>query len=278
MQVGISSAVGVSNFRPYGDSGELDASKDSDRDQVLTSERAFIDNATLQYELASAKTRVDLLAAELLREQEKIKANDNARLFVQQQQLAEKEAALAATVQAETASKLTRDRAQRRRITQTLNTASRMLDLGRLDAAESALDDVASLESENSRLIQLQARMRTAYQMARAPVSDQEFDSVVSRFDELRRAIQSKDLEKINQITVASSQNDLFEQLMSRFARLELSIDAINLNNAEKSITATLRIERMVRNNGDSSIPSSAYRERRLSSRRIGREWSSIQW
>ncbi|MFT6641712.1 MAG: hypothetical protein ACJAUZ_002716, partial [Flavobacteriaceae bacterium] len=60
----------------------------------------------------------------------------------------------------------------------------------------------------------------------------------------------------------ASSLNDLFAQLISRFARLELSIVSINLNNAEKSISATLRIDRMVRENGVFSIPSNAYRER----------------
>lgn len=241
-------------------------------------DKAFIDNAALQTELTDAKNKAQALVAELAREQDKIKANEKARLLAQQKQVAEAEASKIAKLQAESAAKLARDRAQRRRITQVLDSASRMLDLGRFDEAETALDTVSSLDSENHRLIQLRARWRALLQMARAPVSDEEFDSVISRFYELRRAIQTKDTETINRITTASSQNDLFAQLVPRFAKLEVSIVSINLNNAEKSISATLRIDRMVRENGDSSIPSNAYRERRLLSRRIGRQWSLIQW
>jgi hypothetical protein len=183
-----------------------------------------------------------------------------------------------AKLEAESAAKLARERAQRRRITQALDAASKSLDSGLFKDAETYLDTVSSLDSGNERLIQLRARLRAAIQMSRAPVSDREFNSVVSRFDELRRAIQSKDEEKIKRIASASSQNDLFAQLMSRFAKLEVSIYDIKLNNAEKSISAVLRIDRMIRDNGDFSIPSNAYRERRLSSRRIGRQWSLIQW
>lgn len=197
-----------------------------------------------------------------LREQEKIKPNERARGLAQQKQQAKAEAAKIAKLQAGSAAKLARDRALRRRTIQALDSASRMLDIGRFDDAESALDTASSLDSDNTRLIQLRARWQALLQMALAPVSDQEFDSVVSRFYELRRAIQARDTQTINRITVASSLNDLFAQLISRFARLELSIVSINLNNAEKSISATLRIDRMVRENGVFSIPSNAYRER----------------
>lgn len=241
-------------------------------------DRAFIDNAALQNELTDAKNKAQALAAELVREQDKIMANETARLLAQQKQTAEEEASKLAKLQADSAARLARDRAQSRRVTQVLDSASRMLDQGRFDEAETALDAASSLDSENERLIQLRARWRALLQMARAPVSDEEFDSVVSRFYELRRAIQTKDTEAINRITTASSQNELFAQLVARFARLELSIVSINLNNSEKSISATLRIDQMVRENGDFSIPSNAYRERRLSSRRIGRQWSLIQW
>ncbi|MFT6304250.1 MAG: serine/threonine protein kinase [Granulosicoccus sp.] len=241
-------------------------------------DNAFIDNATLQYELASARNKADALAAELLREQEKIKTSERARLLAKQKQMAEEEAAKIVRLQAESAAKLAQERAQRRRITQSLDLASHKLDLGRFDDAEVALDIVSSLDRDNNRLIQLRARWQAALEISRAPVSDQEFDSVVSHFDELRRAIQAKDVETVNRMTSASSQNELFALLTSRFSRLELSIDTFKLNNTEKSISATLRIDRMVRDTGDFSIPSDAYRERRLFSQRIGRQWSLIQW
>lgn len=145
-----------------------------------------------------------------LREQEKIKANERARGLAQQKQQAEAEAAKIAKLQAGSAAKLARDRALRRRTIQALDSASRMLDIGRFDDAESALDTASSLDSDNTRLIQLRARWQALLQMALAPVSDQEFDSVVSRFYELRRAIQARDTQTINRITVASSLNDLF--------------------------------------------------------------------
>jgi len=242
------------------------------------SDKALIENAKLQSELANARNQAESLAAELSREQEKVKANENARILARQKREADEEAAKLASFEAESAAKLERGRVQRRLTTQALDTASRLLEQGRFDEAEAALDTASSLDSSNERLIQLRARWRAAVQMSRAPVSDLEFDGVVSRFYELRRAIESKDAGKIGRLTSDSVQNDLFAQLMSRFAKLEVSIGAIRLNNAEKSISAVLSIDRMVRGNGDFSIPSAAYRERRLYSRRIGQQWSIIQW
>jgi len=52
----------------------------------------------------------------------------------------------------------------------------------------------------------------------------------------------------------------------------------IELNNSTKSISAVLRIKRMKRDNGDVAIPSPSYQDRRILSKRIGRQWSLIQW
>ena len=243
-----------------------------------TTDNSSSDNAALQNELNDANTRAENLAAELLREQEKIKATEIARKLAEDEKAVEREAERAAAVRAASAAEQARERATSRRVTQVLDTAANMLNSGRFNEAERALDTASNLDSDNARLAQLRARWRAVLELSRAPVTDSEFDGVVSRFDELRRAIQNKDLDKINRMTSASSQNELFAQLISKFGRLELSIDAIKLNNVEKSISAVLRIDRMVRDNGDASIPSSAYQERRLTSRRIGRQWSAIQW
>ncbi len=234
-------------------------------------------NALLLSELEQAREEAKALAAELAQEQKRIEAREKEA----EARRLEREAAFAAEEEAakiQAAAKQERELAQRRLLTQHLDAASKSIVQGNFDAAEIWLDKAAAINGADSRLVQLRARWRVAVALSRAPVSDREFDLVIARFDALRRAIQENDKESMDQLTVTSNQNALFSQLMSKFADLKLSIDEIELNNADKSISAVLRIDRMVRANGDLATPSDAYRERRLTSRRIGREWSLIQW
>ncbi|MFK8075654.1 MAG: serine/threonine-protein kinase [Granulosicoccus sp.] len=235
------------------------------------------ENALLLSELERAREEAKGLAAELAQEQKRIEERE----IEEEARRLEREAAFAAEEEAakvRAAAKQDRELAQRRLMTQHLDAASQSIVQGNFDAAEIWLDKAATIDGSDSRLVQLRARWGVAVTLSRVPVSDREFDLVIARFDALRRAIQESDKESMDQLTVTSIQNALFEQLMSKFADLKLSIAEIELNNADKSISAVLRIERMVRANGDLATPSDAYRERRLSSRRIGREWSLIQW
>lgn len=268
-------------------SGQVQTSEDGPASTVSE------DNALLKSQLDDARNKARTLEAELAREQAREKARLQAQSDANEKELADrklaqKESALAAKNAEDkalqeaqlkaTAAKAAYERAQRRRLTQELDNASRYLEQGRFDEAEVALDKATRIDSSSQRLMQLRASWRAALELARAPVSDQEFDRIVSTFNELRKAIQRNDAAAMDRLTVNSSQNALFSQLMLRFAGLELTIDQIVLNNAGKSITAILRIDRMVRSNGDVAIPSEAYQERRLTSRRIGRTWSLIQW
>lgn len=235
------------------------------------------ENALLMSELEQARDEARALAAALAQEQKRIEAREKE----QEARRLEREAAaeaLAETAKAQAVAEQERELARRRLMTQQLDSASKSIAQGNFDEAEVWLDKAASINSSDARLVQLRARWRVAVELSRAPVSDREFDQVIARFDALRRAIQENDTESMGKLTVTSIQNTLFSQLMSKFADLKLSIDEIELNNADKSISAVLRIDRMVRANGDLATPSDAYRERRLTSRRIGREWSLIQW
>lgn len=235
------------------------------------------ENALLLSELEQAREEAKSLAAELAQEQQRIEAREKER----EVQRLQREAAAAArqeSARAEAEAKQERELAQRRLLTQHLDSASKSLTQGNFDAAETWLDKAALIDSTDTRLAQLRGKWRAALALSRVPVSDREFETVIARFDALRRAIQQNDKESMERLTVTSAQNALFSQLMSKFADLKLSIDEIELNNADKSISAVLRIDRMVRENGDQAIPSDAYRERRLTSRRVGREWSLIQW
>jgi hypothetical protein len=110
------------------------------------------------------------------------------------------------------------------------------------------------------------------------PVSDEDFDSVLARFDRLRQALENNDPANMDELTESSNQNELFRLLMSNFARLDIRIDRIRVTNADKSISANLRIEFMMRTNGARTTPSPAYRERTITSRRVEGKWSRIQW
>jgi len=70
----------------------------------------------------------------------------------------------------------------------------------------------------------------------------------------------------------------LFERLIERFERLEVSITGIRARDVDKSIVGTLRINRMIRGNGNRTTPSSSYQDRQILSRRINGEWSDIIW
>ena len=74
--------------------------------------------------------------------------------------------------------------------------------------------------------------------------------------------------------------NSHMKQLMLSYAfdKLNMEITGIRVRNADKSISATLRIQSMVRENGDRAIPSTAYRDREIVSSRINGQWSAIRW
>lgn len=187
-------------------------------------------------------------------------------------QLEKEQAAIAA------ANERSRLRARKIQLDRHIEEATSTLNAGQLDAAERSLDKAAALNSADARVGVLRTRLRAALVDSRTPVSDAEFDQVIERFDRLRRALETNEAPTMNALTERSNQNALFTQLMSSFTRLEVSISRIRVRNANKSITATLRIEKMVRSNGDQATPSTAYRERTIVSQRKEGQWSLIRW
>ncbi len=191
---------------------------------------------------------------------------------------AAEEAEAARVAAAAAAEEQGRRRERRRQLNAHLDTAVTRLNAGLLDEAEESLDSAALINRNDPRLIQLRSRWRAALVDARTPVSDDDFDAVIARFDALRRAIEGNDPSAVERLTQASDQNLLFSTLMSRFASLNIKIYNIRVRNADKSISAVLRIEHMVRENGDRATPSSAYQERTITSRRVEGQWSPILW
>ncbi len=191
---------------------------------------------------------------------------------------ADEEAEKARVAAAQAAEEQGRRRERRRLLNQHLDRAVTNLESGLLDSAEESLDSAALINRNDPRLVQLRTRWRSALVDARTPVNDRDFDAVIAQFDALRRAIEANDVSAVDRLTDASDQNVLFKQLMSRFSRVNVKINKIRVRNADKSISAVLRIENMVRENGDRATPSSAYQDRTITSRRIEGTWSPILW
>ncbi|MEE9321533.1 MAG: protein kinase [Granulosicoccus sp.] len=152
------------------------------------------------------------------------------------------------------------------------------MDEGRLDEAGRLLEEAAGYRLGDLQIAELSQQLDRAISEAQRPVSDAGFDSVMQRFDELRQAIENKDIEAMEALTSGTEQHVLFKQLMQRFESLVIDISDIRVRNADKSISANLRIRSMVRENGDRATPSETYRDRELISRRVNGEWSIIHW
>ncbi|WP_157736160.1 serine/threonine-protein kinase [Granulosicoccus antarcticus] len=254
----------------------------------FTDKNAVVDNDVAERRSAAkvAQSKAAKLDAEKkLAEEQQAAAEEERRLAEAEKQageLAAEEARKAVAEKARRASleadRQARLRARRIKLADALTRASTLLDQGLLDEAEASLDEATTLDRNDERLKTLRSRWRVALIDARTPVSDNDFDKVIERFDKLRRALENNDVATMEGLTAPSDQNALFKQLMSRFTHLDIDIIHIRVRNADKSISAVLRIENMVRDNGDRATPSPAYRERTISSRRIEGKWSAIQW
>jgi len=165
-----------------------------------------------------------------------------------------------------------------RRFTRALDEAEAALDERRIGAARAALQAAGATGFAGRRLSDVRTRLESTVAEMRRPVSDLEFDRVVQRFDRLKRAIENKDNELIDQLTEPSDQQALFRQLMKSFDQLNMEITGIRVRNADKSVSANLRIRDMVRENGDSAVPSEAFRDRDITSRLEQGDWSAIVW
>ncbi len=162
--------------------------------------------------------------------------------------------------------------------TAALDNADSALAERRVDDAVAFLNQARASGLTGSRLEILEARLERVIAEMTRPVTDAEFDRVVRRFDGLKRAIEAKDFAVIDAITQESEQNALFGQLMNNFDRLNMAITGIRVRNADKSVTANLRITDMIRQNGDRAVPSAAFRDREITSRLVDGQWSRIQW
>ena len=250
------------------------------QNQRLARERAASDALRLEA-IARAEQAEQAMMAIREAEAERIAAAKLASADAERLQREAAQAAAAAAAEREAQQAIREVEAAsrlKRRFEAALREADTALDDGRLPEAANALTRARVIGLSDSRLTELSSRLTRAQREQRIPVSDADFENILHRFNALRRAIEKKDSSTINAMTERSNQNALFEQLNARFDKLNMEITGIRVRNADKSISATLRIQSMVRENGDRAIPSTAYRDREIVSSRINGQWSAIRW
>jgi len=159
-----------------------------------------------------------------------------------------------------------------------LDSAEQALAENDVISARIALEAADSLGVENIRLQDVSLVLAAAEENARQPITDAEFENIVARFHQLKEAIEQGDLVQVEQLTQGESEQALFRGLIEKFKGIDISINGIRVRNADKSIVGTLRIERMLRDNGNRTVPGPSYRDRVILSRRVNGEWSVIVW
>jgi len=232
------------------------------REQARLDAKAAADAAIVAKEAAEESARVAALAAQA---EAQASAERKARLEqerVRAAQLAEQQAA---------------NRLERR-LNRAIIAAQNSLNFGDHDAANKQLLVAQSLSPDDARVETLALAVEAAIEKHNRPVSDADFDTVTRMFDAMRRAIENKDELALDRLASTSQQSVIFKSLMKNFERLDVSINDIRVRNVDKSITGTLRIDAMVRQNGDRATPSDKYATRSITSRRLNGGWSKIEW
>ena len=242
---------------------ERDAEREAERNaeqQRLAAEAAANEQAAAKEK--AAKEAEEAEAARLAKAQ---RDSENAARAAQLREQAE-------------AAKARRDAANRNRQNSLLDEAAKALAQNNVYAAEEALKEARTIGIANSRLQVVAVALQSAQENAREPISDSEFDLIVGEFHELKEAIEQGNIAKVDRLTQGDEQLALFARLIERFERLEVSITGIRARDLDKSVVGTLRINRMIRSNGNRATPSPSYEDRKILSRRINGEWSSIVW
>jgi len=219
---------------------------------------------------AQAKREAERTAAEAAAEAARVEA---AKLE------AERQAVAASQRAGRVARRQAAQQAQRREQRDALlDNALQSLLVNDLTAARASMAEARAYSIPIARLREMDEAFAAAEANARQPIEDAEFERVVERFHLLKQAIESGDMQAVELFTEGARELALFERLVDSFSRIEVSISDIWVRNVDKSIVGTLRIERMIRDNGNRTTPSTRYQDRKILSRRVNGVWSDIIW
>lgn len=172
-----------------------------------------------------------------------------------------------------------RQRNRRREYLNYLANSERALLERDTKSARKWLESARSLQIDDGELSDVEARVVASEAFAVVPLSAYEVSYSSGRFDSLRRAIESKNLRLISELTEPSpSRERFFESVFKRYTRVKASVIDIEARLEPKRVTATLRIDELALPNGDVVYPSPSYRDAEISLQRNQRSWSKINW
>ncbi len=172
-----------------------------------------------------------------------------------------------------------RQRLRRTQYNEYLRKAEQGLQDGDLATARSWLNNAASLQISDEVLADIEARLAGAETFQSTPLSTYEISYASGRFDSLKRAVETKNLRAIRELTEGSpSRLEFFRLLFARYTRLKVVVMDVAPMLDPKRVQAKLRIEELDLPNGDIVYPSPSYRDTALSLQRTQQGWSKIEW
>lgn len=109
-------------------------------------------------------------------------------------------------------------------------------------------------------------------------IAGSDMSDVLTRFNGLSNALRERDGEAIRRFTVESSRkNAYFDYVFRTFDTVETRVTNISASRQDQTIRATLRVNRLIRANGDIAIPPEEFRSIPIYSIKET-QWSAIHW
>lgn len=139
-------------------------------------------------------------------------------------------------------------------------------------------EDLATLDSDD---IQREKKTRKLSEQVQQPeaITSDDIQEVTRNFDQLRLAIEKKDMDLIQSLVIPSdSKTSFFEYVFATYESIDVSLTSISTQKSKQIINARLEIDNMIRANGDRAMPADAYRSIGLSCERVNGQWSKIVW
>ncbi len=172
-----------------------------------------------------------------------------------------------------------RQRLRRKEYLNYLSYSERALLEQDIETARKWLENARSLQIDDNDFIQVEARVVALEALEKTPLSAYEISYSRGRFNSLKRAVETKNLRVISELTESSpSKERFFELLFDRYTRLKASVIEIEPHLEPRRVTAKLRLEELGLPNGDVVYPSPSYRDSEITIKRNRQSWSRIQW
>ena len=110
-------------------------------------------------------------------------------------------------------------------------------------------------------------------------ISSEDINNALGRFNEISAALRESDPEFLTSSLPVGEKRDILNQLTSQYAEIDARVITLNSDDEAQSVSATLRLMRLIKSNGDIVTPAESYRDFSLmQTRSDDGEWSEFLW